>query len=157
MPITVSINSGKEFEILSEGTPAGVLADIVDLGIKETQYGMKHKVRFVWLTDEVDGDGKTKRAFETFTKSLHEKATLRKRVDNIVGKGLDGVPGKGVVDLTPKGEEYNLEQLLGVQRRLVIQHNENGKGDTYANVTSTLPPEKKLNIPKDFQRKPSEA
>lgn len=153
MGITVAINSGKDFEKLAEGIHNAVLADIVELGIQETQYGPKEKLRFVWLTDSVDSEGKTMRAFETFTSSLHEKATLRKRVDQIVGKGLDNTPGKGLVALTPKGEEYDIEMLLGVNRRLVIQHNENGKGDVYANVTSTLAPEKKLNVPKDFQRK----
>lgn len=142
MPITVNINSGKEYEKLSEGVHSAVLADIVDLGVQDTQYGPKRKVRFVWLTDEVDAEGQTKRAFETFTASLHEKATLRKRVDQIVGK--TGVPVSG---------EFNLESLIGVNRRLVIQHNEGGQGNVYANVTSTLAPEKKLSVPKDFQRK----
>lgn len=147
MGITVNINSGKDYEKLPEGVFPAVLADIVDLGVQDTQYGPKEKVRLVWLTNQVDSEGHTMRAFETFTKSLHEKAGLRKRVDPIIkANNLAPIPDKGT---------YDLDALLGINRRLVIQHNESAKGDVYANVTSTLTPDpgQTIRIPSDFKRK----
>jgi hypothetical protein len=144
MPITININSGEEREKLSEGVHAAVLADIVDLGVMDTAFGPKEKVRFVWLTSEADSEGRTKYAFQTFTKSLHEKATLTKTV-----KQLTTIPTTG---------SFDLESLLGTQARLVIQHNEGKEGKVYANVASILKPEAgkpRVAVPRDFERKPN--
>jgi hypothetical protein len=142
MPIIVSIDSGKDYEILPEGVYAAVLADIVDLGVVDTAFGPKEKVRFVWLTSEVDQEGRTMRAFQTFTKSLHEKATMTKTV-----KQITKVPASG---------SFDLETLLGTQARLVIQHVEGKEGKVYANVTSILKSTGgTVNIPVDFERKAS--
>lgn len=141
MSITVSIDSGKDFEVLPEGVYPAVLADIVDLGVVDTAFGPKEKVRFVWLTSEVDSEGRTFRAFQTFTKSLHEKATMTKTVKQLVK-----VPTTG---------SFDLESLLGSQARLVIQHGEGKEGKIYANVSSLLKPVAgaKVDIPADFERK----
>ena len=151
MAIVVDINAKKEYEKLSEGVHVGVLADIVDLGIQPSQYGDKHKVRFVWLTDEEDSEGYTKRAFETFTLSpqclTHEKAGLRKRLEPIAKENKIVLPTSG---------KFDLDVFIGVNRQLVIQHNENAKGDVFANVSSTLPLKpgmQKISIPADFKRK----
>jgi hypothetical protein len=142
MPITVSIDPGKDYEILPEGVYAAVLADIVDLGVMDTAFGPKEKVRFVWLTSEVDQEGRTMRAFQTFTKSLHEKATMTKTV-----KQIAKVPASG---------SFDLETLLGTQARLVIQHAEGKEGKVYANVSSILKSTGgTVNIPVDFERKAS--
>jgi len=143
MAIEVSINSGKDYENLSEGVHPAVLADIIDLGVVDTQFGPKPKVRFRWLTSEVDSEGRTKSAFQTFTKSLHEKATLAKYVKSILGAA-------------PTGAKFDLESLLGVQRRLVVEHSEGKNGETYSNVTAILKPEPsspKIAVPSDFVRK----
>src|SRR6185503_7841215 len=88
MPIVVNINSGTDYEPVSEGVHSAVLADIIDLGKVQTAFGEKDKVRFVWLTDEADENGRTKRISKSYTKSLHEKANLRKDVEKIIGKPL---------------------------------------------------------------------
>jgi hypothetical protein len=143
MPITISINSGKDFEPVSEGVHAAVLADIVDLGMVTTAFGEKHKVQFLWMTDEADEDGRTKYVFQRFTASLHEKATLRKAVKQILGR-----------DLTADEKNYDIEQLIGSQVRLIIQHNESN-GKIYANVGGIMKPDPKAKvvIPSDFVRK----
>src|SRR5579859_4336054 len=102
MAIVININSGKDFEPVSEGVHAAVLAEVVDKGICETQFGPKHKVMLVWLTDEADEDGKTKYVFQSFTASLHEKAGLRKAVKAIRGKDIDGT-------------DFDIESLKGSQ------------------------------------------
>lgn len=141
MPIVININSGKDFEPVSEGVHSAVLADIVDKGVVQTAFGPKHKVMFLWLTDEADEGGQTKYVFQSFTASLHEKAGLRKAVKAIRGRDIEG-------------ENFDVETLLGSQAQLVIQHNEGQDGKVYANVQAILKPKgPKVEIPADFTRK----
>ena len=127
-PLVISINGGKDFEPVSEGVHSAVLGDIVDKGIVPTPWGDKHKIMFVWLTDEADEGGGTKYVFQTFGASLHEKSTLRKAVKAIrQGKDIEG-------------SDFNVRSLVGSQVQLVIQHNEGNNGKVYANVSSILKP-----------------
>lgn len=142
MPIIVNINSGADREPVSEGVHAVVLADVADLGILPTAFGDKHKVQFTYLTDEADEQGKTKYLFERFTASLHEKASLRKRVKQLTGNA-------------ELGASFDLESLIGTQARVVVEHNEGNDGKVYANVASVMKPDPKVrvDIPSDFTRK----
>lgn len=142
MAIVININSGKDFEPVSEGVHAAVLAAVVDKGIQPTAFGDKHKVMFVWLTDEADENGKTKFVFQSFTASLHEKAGLRKAVKAIRGKDIDGA-------------DFDIESLVGSQNQLVIQHNEAANGKVYANVQAIMKakPGSRVTIPSDFEFK----
>jgi hypothetical protein len=147
MAIVININSGKDFEPVSEGVHAAVLAAVVDKGLVVTQYGEKEKVMLVWFTDEADEEGKTKLVFQSFTKSLHEKASLRKAVKQIRGR-----------DLTPEevaSNNFDIESLIGSQNRLMIQHNEAPNGKVYANVMGITKAAagSKLTIPSDFEFK----
>ena len=143
MPITISINSGKDFEPVSEGVHAAVLADVVDLGVVQTAFGPKPKVRLVFLSDEADEGGRTKYVFASYTASLHEKAGLRKAVKAIRG-------GRDI-----EGSSFDVETLIGAQVQLVIQHAEGRDGKVYANVSSYLKPKAgiKVAIPADFTRR----
>jgi hypothetical protein len=143
MAIVININSGKDFEPVSEGVHAAVLAAVVDKGIQPTAFGDKHKVMFVWLTDEADENGKTKFVFQSFTASLHEKAGLRKAVKAIRGKDIDGA-------------DFDIESLVGSQNQLVVQHNEAANGKVYANISAILKakPGTRVSIPADFEFKP---
>ena len=141
MPIVVNINSGTDFEPVSEGVHSAVLADIIDLGKVQTAFGEKDKVRFVWLTDEADENGRTKRVSKSYTKSLHEKANLRKDVEKILGKPLGSA------------QSFDVEKLIGAQNQLVIEHNEGTDGKVYGNVKAIMKPKEKLAIPADFTRK----
>lgn len=144
MAIVVNINGGKDFEPLSEGIHTLCLADIVDLGIEQTPFGSKPKIRFVYLSDEADEDGRTKYVFEKFTASLHEKATLRGRVRDLLGR-----------DLTEEelaAGKFDVETLIGVQKKAVIEHNES-KGKIYANVKAIIKGKATgVVIPDDFVR-----
>jgi hypothetical protein len=142
MAIVININSGKDFEPVSEGVHAAVLAAVVDKGIQPTAFGDKHKVMFVWLTDEADENGKTKFVFQSFTASLHEKAGLRKAVKAIRGKDIDGA-------------DFDIESLIGSQNQLVIQHNEAANGKVYANIQAIMKAKAgaRVAIPADFEFK----
>lgn len=144
MAIVININSSKDFEPVSEGVHAAVLAEVVDKGIQPTPFGDKHKVMFVWLTDEADEEGKTKLVFQPFTASLHEKAALRKATKAIRGK-----------DLSADEENFDIESLKGSQVQLVIQHHESNTGKVYANVQAIMKakPGARVSIPSDFEFK----
>ncbi len=143
MPITISINSGKDYEPVSEGVHSAVLADIVDLGNVQTDFGEKHKIQFVYLTDEADEGGRTKYLFERFTASLHEKASLRKRVKGILGR-----------DLNASEKNFDVETLIGLPVKAMVAHSESNDGKIYANIVSLKPdPKGTVTIPADFQRK----
>lgn len=145
MPIIVSINSGdnSDFELLSEGVHPAVLADIIDIGVVNTNFGPKHKIKFLWITEETDSKtGKPKYAFErvNLVKSLTEKAGLTKLVKAITGK-------------MPEGENFDVESLIGRFSNLVIQHSEeNAEGKVYANIIGHMKPSKRVAIPADFAR-----
>jgi hypothetical protein len=144
VPITISINQGKDFEALSEGLHTLILADVVDLGIQETSFGPKHKIRFVYLSDEADSEGRTKYVFEKFTRSLHEKSRLRPRVKELLGRDLSGDELKA----------FDIETLIGSQRQAIIEHSEDKDGNTWANVKAFMKGAApvKLTIPADFTR-----
>jgi hypothetical protein len=145
MGIVVKINAKKDYEKVSEGMHQAVLADIVELGVEQTKFGPKDRVRLVWITDEADKEGRSKLVFEKFTLSLHEKAGLAKRFKSI-----------GIAVPTANDAEFDLDKALGTNARLVIQHSEpTPDGDVYANVASALkadPKATRLSIPKDFVR-----
>lgn len=152
MSIIININSGKEFEKVSEGVHSAVLADIVQLGEVPTEFGPKKKVKFVWMTSETDSDGRTLYVHERFNESLHEKSSLTKRLKTMGINVPTDVAG------------FDIEVAIGTQAQLVVQHNEDKEGRVWANISSVLKfdPKKhvKVAIPREFKRdqdKPAKA
>lgn len=116
-------NSNKQWPIASEGAHVATIESVHDLGIQETSYGPKHKVRITWLLDEKSEDGQTLKTFQSFTKSWGDKSNLRKAARSILGRD--------------PGDEYDTNELVGKRATLVLGHDEvNGK--TYANVRAIL-------------------
>jgi hypothetical protein len=147
MALAVSIDSNKEFEPVLEMIQPAVLADIVDKGQVPNKFkpgSTQHKCYFVWLVQEEDENGRNKRVFESFTVSLNEKATLRKRLKEL-----------GYKDFEP-GVPFDLETLIGTQRTLVLAAEDGTDGRTFIKVTATMAMKKgqvAVEIPKDFVRK----
>jgi hypothetical protein len=145
--LNVSIESGKDFEPVTEMIQPGVLADIVDKGQVPNKFKpgtTQHKAYFVWLVQEEDEDGRNKRVFESFTVSLHEKARLRARLKEL-----------GFKDFEP-GTPFDLDSLIGTKRMLVLAAEDGDNGKTFIKVTATMPLKKGqsgVDIPSDFVRK----
>jgi len=141
MPIVAPKTENKQFEIATEGPHVGVLADVIDLGVVTTDRGQKHRIRFLWLLDEEDSEGRQLSSVETFNLSANEASLLAKRVKSIYGQ------------LPPADFDY--EKCIGVCRLLIIQHNAVGDR-TYANVTgvSKLPANMQpMKVPANFVRR----
>src|SRR4051812_31001940 len=92
MSLTVSIDNKKDFETVTEMIQPAVLADIVDKGQVPNKFKpgtTQHKCYFVWIVAEEDSEGRNKRVFESFTVSLNEKASLRKRLKELGYKDFE--------------------------------------------------------------------
>src|SRR5581483_3372274 len=125
----------------------GVLADIVDKGQVPNKFKpgtTQHKCYFVWIVAEEDSDGNPKRVFESFTVSLNEKATLRKRLKEFGFTNFEA------------GKPFNLDSLIGTKRVLVLSAEDGQDGRQFIKVTATMPLKKGQtapDIPADFVRK----
>ena len=117
------------YPVPEEGLHAAVLVDAVDLGQLETPWGAKHKVSLIFELQTVDEDGKHYVIGKRFTRSLNDKATLRKFLEKF--RGSKYTPS----ELT---EGVDLENLIGMSATLFIVHNETEER-TYANIESILP------------------
>lgn len=130
-------SAGKEFTPVTEGIHNIVLASIIDLGTVQTSFGLKEQVMFIYVTDEMDEEGEPKLLIKTFTKSLHEKATLRKEVKALIRKEPE--------------ETMDIEPLVGTQAVVVVTHVEAKNGKVYANITGHMRPNgKSVGIPSDW-------
>ncbi len=140
MAIVVKEPDQKEFEHPEDGQYIGVIADVIDLGEVETGFGVKPRVRIVYLLDANDSEGNPFRVVSTYTASLHEKANLRKALKSILGADVSG--------------QFDLEELLGINNQLVVTTTE--KDDkVYTNIVAILKAPKgspRLAIPDDFVR-----
>lgn len=128
--IIVEGQQRKQFELPTAAIHTAVLAEVNDLGIvAETFEGVTkqvHKIQFIWQIAEADTEGKRKLLFERFTKSLDEKANLRKRI-------------KDMFDKEPP-MSLNVSKLVGSNAQLLVVH-VTGKKDplrTYANIKAVL-------------------
>lgn len=129
MPIYASYQKG-EFTPAPEGLHQAVCVDVVDQGLRQTQWGEKHKVQIRWQIDQADE--KTGRPFlvtASYTLSLHKKANLRQHLEAWRGQRFSEDELQG----------FDLEKLLGVNCQLQIVHSIGDEGSVFANVQAIVP------------------
>lgn len=68
---------------------AGVCVDVVELGLVETPWGAKPKLKLVFELAQQKSNGYRVTASRTYTKSLHEKSTLRPELERWLGRPLN--------------------------------------------------------------------
>jgi hypothetical protein len=115
----------KVYEQMSEGLHNVTITKYEDLGLQDTQFGTKDRVRIVFQAqDQKDSKtGEPINVFMTATKSLHSKSQLGKLLATLK---------------IPAGAEFDMDDLVGVKCQVVIQHKES-EGKTYANIATVLP------------------
>ncbi len=118
-----------QYPIPDEGLHHGVCVDAISLGQIETPWGAKEKISLMFELESTDENGKRFIVGKRFTRSLNEKATLRKFLEK--WKGSKYTPQ----DLQ---EGINLEEYVGMSATLFIVWNETEER-TYANIESILP------------------
>lgn len=130
----IARDNQKEYVQAPEGLSQAVCVDVVDLGLEETKWGAKQKVRLAWQTNETYQDEKTKKerrfvVIAKYTLSLNEKATLRHHLEAWRGKKFTKEELDG----------FDLEKLIGANCQLQIIHNIADNGKTYANIQAIVP------------------
>ena len=128
-----------------EGLHPAICTDAVDLGQLETPWGPKHKVSLIFELETEDDNGKRFIVGKRFTKSLNEKAALRKFLEK--WRGIKYTPAE-------LQEGVDLENLIGMSATLFIVHNETEER-TYANIESILPYKNKHGDIDHFALQPS--
>lgn len=149
MGLEVSIDNKKDFELVTKKIQPGIIADVVDKGLVPNKYKpgtTQHKCYFVWILEELDSEGRNKRAFQSFTLSLDEKANLRKQLD------------EWKIPMPAKGEKFNPTSLIGTSKVLVlsIEDSKEKGGKPFVKIVATMDLEKgqtPVEIPADFKRK----
>ncbi|HWT01154.1 MAG TPA: hypothetical protein VN256_12975 [Pyrinomonadaceae bacterium] len=125
------------YELPTAGFHSAVCVDFVDDGMKATQFGEKHKVKYVFQLDEKNSRGYRHTITAWFNLSMHEKSTLRKFLGKWRGKALTDEEVN-----TPPG--FDLEKVIGVPCVLNIVHNEGTGGKIYANIDGITPHSQKF-------------
>lgn len=115
----------KVFETADEGLHNARIARVEDLGVVDTNYGAKDRIRIVFeMLDQKDAEGQPVEVWMSANKHLGAKSTL--------GKFLAALKISAV-------GEFDANILVGKKLQVVIVHNV--KGDkTYANIASVVTP-----------------
>ena len=136
MGLLLESKAGGDFKPHVEGIHPAVCVDVIDLGLVETEFqGQKrivNKVRVFFETEQRNEEGKNCVVSKTFTASLHPKAKLA----DFLGKWR----GRPIVP----GESIDLTKLVGANCTLVISHQKNMVGRTYASIDAVSKPTKRL-------------
>ena len=134
--LTLTCKDSGDFKPHPEGIHPAVCLDVMDLGLVETEFQgqkkMVNKVKLTFESEQKTDDGKNCTVSKNFTASLHPKAKLA----DFLGKWR-GRP------VTP-GESINLQQLIGASCTLVISHQQNLVGKTYASIDAVSKPTRKV-------------
>src|SRR6202142_3914436 len=125
-----------DFKPHPEGIHPAVCVDVMDLGLVETEFQgqrkMVNKVKLTFESEPKTEDGKPCSVSKNFTASLHPKAKLAE----FLGKWR----GRPVVP----GETIDLQKLIGACCTLVISHQQNLVGKTYASIDAVSKPTRKV-------------
>jgi hypothetical protein len=136
MSLVLESKSGGDFKPHVEGIHPAVCVDVNDLGLVETEFqGEKrlvNKVRLFFETEQKNEEGKNCVISKTFTASLHPKAKLADFLSKWRGRPV--VPG----------ESIDLAKLIGANCTLVISHQQNMVGRTYASIDAVSKATKRL-------------
>ena len=113
-----------------EGLHNAVLVDAVNLGTLESPWGPKEKVSLIFELETTDEEGRRFIVGKRFTRSLNEKASLRKFLEK----------WRGNMKYTPDElqQGVNLEGLIGMNATLFIVLNETEER-IFVNIESVIP------------------
>ena len=119
-----------------EGIHPAVCVDVMDLGLCETDFQgtkkMVEKVKITFESEQKTADGKACTVFRSFSASLHPKSNLAAFLSRWRAKPV------------APGESIDLQKLIGASCTLVISHQKNLAGKTYASIDAVSKPTKKV-------------
>ena len=134
--LTLTCKDSGDFKPHPEGIHPAVCVDVMDLGLVETDFQgqrkLVNKVKLTFESEALTDDGKRCTVSKNFTASLHPKAKLAEFLGKWRGRPV-----------TP-GESIDLQKLIGACCTLVISHQQNLSGKTYAAIDAVSKPTKKV-------------
>lgn len=138
-----SKDTGTNYTPHPEGQFAARCVDVINLGIKpETYPGQDtrevQKVALVFATGELNEDGYLHIVSGEYTNSMHEKANLRRLLEQWRGKAYTDDEAKAGV---PLHKLHNQPALL------VVAQKQSQRGRTYAYISSITPLPKQMDPP----------
>ena len=124
MALLATDSGSHDFELTPAGNHVGICYMVCDLGIQDTGFGPKRKVRVSWeLPDEKMEDGRPFSISKAYTLSLNEKANLRKDLESWRGLAFNEEELQG----------FDLFALIGKPCMLnVIHETSRQNGNTFA-------------------------
>jgi len=135
---------GGNFELPPEGLYPAVCALFMDLGIQETAFGDKHRVKYVYLLNENNSEGKPYMIFtKPMTLSSNERSSLFKLI-----KGWNVIAP--TFEANGSFQRGLLPAHIGKQATINVVHNQ-VDDKAYANIESVAPPLKGMDfeVPQD--------
>jgi len=136
MSMVLECKEATEFAPHPEGIHPAVCVDVIDLGMVETEFqgqrSLKPKLKVVFESEQKTADGRGCTVSRRFTASLHPKAKLAE----FLGKWR----GRPVMP----GESIDLSKLIGACCTLVVSHQQNLVGKTYASIDAVSKPTRKV-------------
>lgn len=141
-------NTGKNFEKPDSGLFLGVLADVIYVKDKMTQYGPKDVVRLIWILDKKDKENNYYRVMTEASQSLHENSRLFAIL-------------KDINFGTPPPVPFDPDLMIGTVRNLVIVKEKSDKIDPktgqpkeFSNIKAYMPtnPGQTFAVPQGFVR-----
>lgn len=140
---------GKEFPLAPEGLHSAVCADVWDVWTEpqkeEFGGGDVDKTRLIWQLDKMDSEGKPYEVAMMYTASLHEKAKLCQHLESWRGRAFT----------EEELNDFELENVIGVNCQLQIIHKISARGKKYGVVQTIVPARKddvQLRVTEDFIR-----
>jgi hypothetical protein len=134
--LTLTCKDGGDFKPHPEGIHPAVCLDVMDLGLVETEFQgqrkMVNKVKITFESEAKTEDGKRCSVSKNFTASLHPKAKLAEFLGKWRGRPV------------APGETIDLQKLIGACCTLVISHQKNLVGKTYASIDAVSKPTRKV-------------
>jgi hypothetical protein len=136
MSLVLQAKATGDFKPHPEGIHPAVCVDVIELGLREEEFQgkrkMVEKLRVVFESEQKLEDGRNCIISKNFTASLHPKARLAEFLAKWRGRPI--LPD----------ESIDLRKLLGACCTLVISHQQNTQGQTYAVIDAVSKPTKKL-------------
>lgn len=123
-------NPANTYVLCPAGKQRVVLVDAVDLGVKDTQFGPKHKIRLVFESEKQMEDGRPYLLSPIFNNSIGKNnsgvpSALRKLIEDWIERSLS------------KKEESNgfdIDSLVGKTAYVGVIHKEGKNGKTYDEI-----------------------
>lgn len=123
--------SERSYALCPAGLHQAVLVDVVDVGWKETSFGLKHKLRFAWQIADVDpASGRRFDVIRVVNNSMHPTATLRQMFEGWRGTPYSDSEVRAGVDF---------ELAIGSNCMINVVHRTDAAGVVHANVDAVLP------------------